>query len=51
MNLLKSYEDIANHMDVLNKLKKQLYLPTSSNGKLSTEEVDLSGLLSRYIFS
>ena len=51
MNLLGSYEDIANHMDVLKKLKKQLYPPTSSNGKLSTEEVDLSGLLSRYIFS
>ncbi|PAV22659.1 WD40 domain containing protein [Pyrrhoderma noxium] len=45
MNLLGSYEDMANHMDVLNKLKKQLYPPTSSNGKLSSEEVDLSGLL------
>ena len=51
MNLLGSYEDVANHMDVLKKLKKQLYPPTSSNGKLSTEEVDLLGLLSRYMFS
>ena len=51
MNLLGSYEDIANHMHTLNKLKEQLYHQISSGVEFSSGEVDILELLSRYTFS
>ncbi|PAV22742.1 WD40 domain containing protein [Pyrrhoderma noxium] len=45
MNLLGSYEDIANHMHALDKLKEQLYHQISSDVEFSSGEVDILELL------